>query len=405
MLGQHPGRELLRFPEGRTDRHPALAHPGRRPPRHRRVHRLVQQHPAAFHPRLPQPRRIRGHSRKGRPAASSLTSHQPCPSKRGNPNHHNVGIFRRRANQLDRALAHHLAAALIGAVTGRGDNGGSLKDGTRLHYLTPAYFKREVLQPYAAEPGKYALSATRLSCLGLWGVDISFNSAGLVEVYLGDLGRKLPAAEWGHWKSYNVLPQGKMDEGRYRRDFLNQPANSRDPAGDLQRARARAADVSETLLGSPIWKPLPTDARAEFESLVGPLSDAPAALGQALLVLTKALVDGIDPAPLKKFLGSYEKDEKSLSVLGRFSDALGGPPELTLVFRKLQNFRSAGGVAHLAGSGRAKAAADLGVTDLSSWEAFESVATRLTTSLTALTELMTDRLSRPDPNTDVSGTD
>jgi hypothetical protein len=279
------------------------------------------------------------------------------------------------------------------------------KDGTRLHYLTPVYFKREVLQPYAAEPGKYALSATRLSCLDLWGVDISFNSVGLVEVYLGDLGRKLPAAEWGHWKSYNVLPQGKMDEGRYRRDFLNQPANSKDPAGDLQRARAGAVGVSETLLGSPIWKPLPADAQAEFESLLGPLSDAPAALGQALLVLTKALVDGIDPAPLKKFLVSYEKDEKSLSLLGRFSEALGGTAELISVFRELQNFRSAGGVAHLAGSGRAKAAADLGVTNLSTWDAFESVVTRLTTSLTALTELMTDRLSRLNPSTDSTATE
>ncbi len=278
-------------------------------------------------------------------------------------------------------------------------------DDTRLHYLTPVYFKREVLQPYAAEPGKYSLSATRLSCLDLWGVEISFNSAGLVEVYLGDLGRKLPAAEWGHWKSYNAPPQGKMDEGRYRRDFLNQPANSKDPAGDLQRARARAADVSGTLLGSVIWKPLPADAQAEFESLVGPLSDAPAALGQALLVLTKALVDGIDPAPLKKFLGSYGKAEKSLSLLGRFSEALGGTPELVSVFRKLQSFRSAGGVAHLAGSGRAKATAELGVTGLSSWEAFESVATRLATSLTALTELMAQRLSSPDPTADPGGAD
>jgi hypothetical protein len=273
------------------------------------------------------------------------------------------------------------------------------KDDTRLHYLAPVYFKREVLQPYAAEPGKYALSATRLSCLGLWGVDISFNSVGLVEVYLGDLGRDLPAAEWGHWKSYNVPPQGKMDEGRFRRDFLNQPANSKDPAGDLQRARAEAAEVSEALVGSPIWKPLPPDAQAEFESLVGPLSDAPVALGQALLILTKALIDGIDPAPLKKFLGSYDKDEKSLSMLSRFSEALGGSPELALMFRKLQAFRSSGGVVHLAGSGRAKAAADLGIADLSNWEAFESVATRLTASLTSLTELMTRKLSSPPPVT------
>jgi hypothetical protein len=279
------------------------------------------------------------------------------------------------------------------------------KDGTRLHYLTPVYFKREVLQPYAAEPGKYALSATRLSCLNLWGIDISFNSAGLVEVYLGDLGAHLPAADWGHWNSYNVPPQGSMDEGRFRRDFLNQPANSKDPVGDLRRARTRAAEVSERLVGSPVWRPLPADALAEFESLLGPLSDDPAALGPVLLILTKALVDGIDPAPLKTFLGSYEPGEQSLSLLDRFSGELGGPPELTSVFRQLQGFRSRGGIAHLAGSGRARASSDLGITDLSNWEAFESVVTRLTTSITALTELMASRLGNSDPTTDSSGAD
>ena len=59
--------------------------PAGRPPGRRRVHRLVQRHPAAQQPRLPQPRRIRSHHRKGGPRASSLTSHQPCPSKRGSP--------------------------------------------------------------------------------------------------------------------------------------------------------------------------------------------------------------------------------------------------------------------------------------------------------------------------------
>jgi len=274
------------------------------------------------------------------------------------------------------------------------------KDGTRLHYLTPVYFRREVLQPYAAEPGKYALSAIRLSCLGLWGIDISFNSAGLVELYLGDIGEKLPAAEWGHWKSYNVPPRGRMDEGRYRRDFLNQFANSKDPAGDLRRARAKAAQISENLLGSPIWRPLPADALAEFESLVGPLSDDPVALGPVLLIITKVLVDGINPAPLKAFLGSHETGEQSLSLLDRFASTLGGPPELTAVFRQLQGFRSRGGIAHLAGSGRARAAADLGLTDLSNWEAFESVTARLTASLTGLTDLMASRLEGPASATD-----
>lgn len=133
---------------------------------------------------------------------------------------------------------------------------------------------------------------------------------------------------------------------------------------------------------------------------MGPLSDDPATLAPVLLIITKALVDGINPAPLKTFVGSHEAGEQSLSLLDRFASALGGPPELTVVFRQLQSFRSRGGIAHLAGSGRARAAADLGVTDLSTWEAFESVVTRLTASLTRLTELMTSRIESPTPATD-----
>jgi hypothetical protein len=80
------------------------------------------------------------------------------------------------------------------------------EDDSRLHYLTPINFKREVLIPYAQEPRRYRLRRSRLECLGLWGLDMSFNTAGLVEVYLGDLGRDLPSDDLGHWSTYNVIP-------------------------------------------------------------------------------------------------------------------------------------------------------------------------------------------------------
>lgn len=264
------------------------------------------------------------------------------------------------------------------------------KDGTRLHYLTPVYFRREVLQPYTAQPSRYRVSATRLQCLDLWGIDISFNSAGLVEVYLGDLGRDLPSDEWGHWLAYNVPPEGTMDEGRFRRDFLAQFASSVDPVGDLRRARADAAEVSERLLGTPLWRPLTGEIQAEFESLVGPLNEDPASLGQPILVLTKALVDAINPAPLKAHLDEYERGEGSLRLLERLVEAHSGTSDLVAPFRNLQAFRSKAGVAHLAGSGRDSAAETLGIAGLSNKDAFEAVVRQLTTSLRAIQELMAD---------------
>lgn len=265
-------------------------------------------------------------------------------------------------------------------------------DNSQLHYLTPIYFRREVLQPYTSEPTKYEVSSSRLSCLDLWSVAISFNSAGLVEVYLGDLGRDLPADEWGHWLSYNVSPEGKMDEGRFRRDFLSQWASSKDHCGDLRRARASAAKVSAELLGTPLWKQLSGSIEAEFRSLLAPLNEDPASLGQPILILTKALVDGIDPKPLKSFLNGAEKGEQSLQLLRRFELGLGTSGDVTAILRGLQSFRSKGGIAHLAGSSATQAASALGIQGLSNLEAFDSVVSRATLCLSTLTAAMSAAL-------------
>ncbi|MBB1010342.1 hypothetical protein G6010_12685 [Dietzia sp. SLG510A3-3B2-2] len=260
-------------------------------------------------------------------------------------------------------------------------------DGSRLHYLTPIYFRRAVLQPYVAEPHRYRVSGSRLECLNLWAVDISFNSAGLVEVYLGDIGEKIPDSEWGHWKTYNVPPEGIMDEGRYRRDFLGQWASSRDVPGDLRRARELAALGSAKALSAPIWRPLDGTLKAQFDSLIGPLTDSPTDLNSALLVLTKALIDSIDPSPLRGWANG-EKDVKSLALLKRYLESLGDENDTSKILRLLQNYRSRGGVAHLENSSSIKAAADLGIDKLSGLEAFDSVAERATHALIEITHLI-----------------
>ena len=85
VLGQRAGRIVLRLAEGRVPRPAALAYPGRRPPRHRRVHRLVQRHPAAQRPRLPDPRRVRDHHPRGGHQAGSLTEPSALSVKSGQP--------------------------------------------------------------------------------------------------------------------------------------------------------------------------------------------------------------------------------------------------------------------------------------------------------------------------------
>ncbi|MGD9986337.1 hypothetical protein [Pseudonocardia sp.] len=267
------------------------------------------------------------------------------------------------------------------------------KDASRLHYLTPVYFKREVLLPYSAEPSRYSLSAHRLSCLGLWGVEISVNSAGLVEVYLGDIGAKIPSNEWGHWRAYNVPPEGIMDEGRYRRDFLNQWAESSDPVQKLQSALRDVVATSEAAYGGPLWKPLAGPLRAEFASLIGPLNEDRAALNGPILTLTKVMVDSLDGRFLKTLVTGVEKGEQSLRTLTRLTDSLGDEEDVVAIFKNLQSFRSRGGVAHLENSTSAATELALGISGLSAIRAFAVVVSAIYKALVRIDQLIKNRIT------------
>lgn len=72
------------------------------------------------------------------------------------------------------------------------------------HYLTPVFFKKEVLQRYLSRPDIFSVEAGYLRCQCLWGIEIDNEHKDVVSVYLGDLGRDLPTQEQAHWKQYNI---------------------------------------------------------------------------------------------------------------------------------------------------------------------------------------------------------
>ena len=187
-----------------------------------------------------------------------------------------------------------------------------------------------------------------------------------------------------------------MDEGRFRRDFLNQWASSKDLPGDLRRARQRAADVSEKLLGESVWRDIPDEHSPEWESMVGPLNEDPATLGKSLLLLPIVIIDGINPAPLKTYLGGAEQGERSMKLLQRFTEELGDDTNCTAVLRHLWEYRATGGVAHFAGSEASKTRATLGIEGMSNLEAFESVVQRITDMFGIIVDLMEKKLPTED---------
>lgn len=258
----------------------------------------------------------------------------------------------------------------------------------RLHYLTPVYFRREVLVRYVAEPQRYHVTRSRLTCLDKWGMDLAINSEGLVEVYLGELGEKLPRQERPHWLAHNVAPVGRMDEGRFRRDFLNQPAPTHDPVWSLLRATRRVDDVFVARFGKPLRKPLEDPLRTEFERLYGPVTDDPSALLTPILTLTKGLVDSLDLPLLRTVTGETDKSVGSLRLVRRLVVQLGGDAdELTAPLKSLQEIRSKG-QAHRSDTGRAKLLAAEGLAGLTAPQQFETICDRISGSLEGLADLI-----------------
>ena len=264
------------------------------------------------------------------------------------------------------------------------------KDGSRLHYLTPIYFRREVLGRYVDEPSRYEVTATRLRCLDLWGVDISTNTAGLIEVYLGDLGRDLPSDEWPHWLGHNVAPEGEMAEDRFRRDILNQPSPSKDLPRRVRAARSSVASAAQSAFGVPIWRDLTGPESTAFQRLHGPTSPEPTALNGPVLTMTKALIDSIDPKSLRHILDEPSSEVPSLQLLESVELGTGGDGRSTAVLRDLQRLRSAGGIAHLSGKNREKVLDQIGIVGMKPNEAFDHICTLVSEALEALAERFDD---------------
>ncbi|OXM54458.1 hypothetical protein [Amycolatopsis alba] len=219
------------------------------------------------------------------------------------------------------------------------------------HFWTRVYFQPQVLDRYLDEPRRYTVTASRITCLNVWGLSIGRSSDGLVEVDLYDLSR-MPTPEWSHWKSHNVPPSGgQPDSGKRDRERLNRIASSPDTVRDLRTAVARANDAAQRHQNWPLWRPLAEPAATEWQTLHAPVVNDMSALLSPLLTLTKVLVDSLDEVRIKGALSTPPTDPstRSLGLLQLYLTERGGTPDAVKPLRDLQRLRSKGGFAHYGG--------------------------------------------------------
>ena len=116
------------------------------------------------------------------------------------------------------------------------------------HYLTPVFFKPDVLRRYYDGDG-YEVRDAYLSYGQLWGVSLDNGCLDYVSVFLGDIGRDIPQSHWDHWKAYNIAPIGRMSEAAIRRSFFNQSVESGNPEHRFKRAYRDLQDKWEGAWG------------------------------------------------------------------------------------------------------------------------------------------------------------
>jgi hypothetical protein len=219
------------------------------------------------------------------------------------------------------------------------------------NYLTPVHFRRDVLVRYFDRPHLYTVEDGYLRCAGLWGLRLDNDTQETVVVWLGDLGRDLPAAERDYWLAFNVPPSGGISETNFRRAILGQWADPKSSDLRFRRAHQELNEVWRQRFGWAIFRDPERCDQHLLEGVRRPLHDTDTEFEDLVRILTRLLVDSLDEAALSRDLPAGPKDEKGISKLERWLKQSGYPEvDQTISFlRALQSVRSKG-TAHRKGS-------------------------------------------------------
>ncbi len=209
------------------------------------------------------------------------------------------------------------------------------------HYLTPVFFKPEVLKRYYEDPKLYSVTDGRLSCGHLWGVDIDNGNPAAVMVFLGDIGRDIPSSHRDHWRAYNIPPVSKMSESTFRRSFLAQFAETENPEHLFKNSYLSFQQFWLEMWGWGLYREAEGSDAELLQRVRIPLNDTDAEFEAQLLGLARLLVDLMNEAAISADLPPI-KGEKGISKFKRFLEANGFEHvdrDIALL-RRIQNLRS-----------------------------------------------------------------
>lgn len=247
------------------------------------------------------------------------------------------------------------------------------------YYLTPVFFKREVLDKYIKRPDLYKVTDGRLSCGHLWSMEIDNDHKSYVAAYLGDLGRDLPEDEQLHWKSYNVLCDEKPSETAIMRDMCNIPAEPNIIDLRFKRDYNKLQKKWHSKFGWLIFKELSVKDKYNLENIRLPSSNSQEEFDTLVLSLVKCIIDSLNEEMLtiSNPIDSNGNTIRGISKLKIWLDEneVDGFEEHISFLRNLQELRSAG-TGHRKGKNYAKISKKFDMDEKSLIDVYEQILTQ-----------------------------
>ena len=209
-------------------------------------------------------------------------------------------------------------------------------------YVTPVFFRKEVLKKYYDNPTKYSVDDGYISCHNIWSLRLDNNNKEYVIVLLGDLG-KLHYKEQLYWKSYNIPPK---EEGfsytAYKRFFAGEPSN---PESLDLYLKMRLCQFNEAWIkkyGWYLFKPLSKEDYHYLKSLhLLTSNDNDKEFDEQILSLTKIFIDSLNEKELVKGISMSKDNPKGIDKLESFLENKNlKVPEMIEFIRNVQALRS-----------------------------------------------------------------
>jgi hypothetical protein len=261
------------------------------------------------------------------------------------------------------------------------------------HYLTPVFFRREVLQKYYSNPAKYSVEDAYLRCGSLWGLRLDNDHPRHVTVFLGDLGRDLPAPERDYWKSFNIPPDGPgISDVNWKRGFMCEFTDPTHPELKFKSAFEHFQRRHQEQFNWTLFKALEPGDEHFLTTLRVPLTDDQAEFDAQVLALTKVLIDSINEKQVERGLTLAAQD-RGITKLEKYLNSVGVTDIAQYIkfLRSLQELRSVS-VAHRKGKSFAKIAVEFGMDKKDRITVFEEILA----SAVAFMEFLHKTLLPPD---------